>query len=399
MTYERKCPNWLATFRDWSLPRSESPESYHLWAGLFTLASCLKRQVRVPKAVLGGWEVSPTLFVVFIAPPGKAHKSTSAGYAEDLLVEIPTVNRVATSITKEKLLEKLASASDSSLSIFSSEFAMFIQKSGFDMYDVLTHLFDANRDVSVETLGRQLDFASKPCVNLLACTTPGWVADNMPEHVIGGGFASRVIFVYEERSRRRKLLFGKDEIKWDEINEMRRNLVEDLVHISTLTGDFSLTDEAFAFVEDWYDNLEIESSKNDFRLQGYFERKPAHMFKLAMLFHVSYSDELVLNIGDIQAALGILEELEVKLPRTFANIGKNPYSVDMSRMIEFIGSREKVTKRELLANFYQSADPRKLEELIQGLLDMGKVRMFVDKDDPHNKGKTILQLQRNGMIP
>lgn len=395
----RKCSNWLLTFRDWSLPRSEAPESYHLWTGLFTLASVFKRRVRVPKKILGGWDVAPTLFVIFVAPPGKARKSTTAGYSEDLLGEIPTVERVATSITKEQLLKKLSEVSDASLSIFSSEFAMFIQKSGFDMYDVLTHLFDANRDVSVETIGRGLDFAEKPCVNLLACTTPDWIAKNMPETVIGGGFASRVIFVFEEKVRRHKLYYEEGDVNWDLLSRQRDDLVEDLMHMATaIEGDFTITDEAKEFMgsEDvnkpgWYQKHAARDTSINYRLQGYYERKPAHVHKIAMLLHLAYSDELELNLQDFMGALEILDDLELKLPRTFENIGKNPFSVDLMRMLDFVRMKKEVSKREMMATFYQSADPRKLNELIQGLIDMGEVKLFVDPDDPHNISKQKLR--------
>lgn len=400
----RRCSNWLATFRDWSIPRSEAPESYHLWAGLFTLASVFRRQVSLPKKVLGGWSVSPTLFVIFVAPPGRARKSTTANYSEELLREVPVVERCATSITKEQLLKKLSDSKDSSLSIFSSEFAMFIQKSGYDMYDVLTHLFDANRDVSVETIGRTLDFAEKPCVNLLACTTPDWVANNMPETVIGGGFASRVIFVFEERSRRHKLIYDEDEIDWPSLNAMEKDLVSDLNYFSTLAGEFKLE----AGLKDWLDNENPEAlgwyqlhmsdgaAQTNYRLQGYHERKPAHMFKLAMLLHLSYSDELIITRGDIDAALSILGSLEVKLPKTFENIGKNPFAVDIMRIRDFVKDKGETSMRDVLRQFYQVAEGFKLRDMIQGLVDMDEVGLYVDPGDPNNNAKTILRYKRRG---
>lgn len=401
MTYVRRCPNWLQTFREWSLPRSEAPESYHLWTGLFTIASVLKRRVKIPKKVLGGWEVAPSLYVMFIAPPGRARKSTTATYSETLLAEIPVVERVATSITKEMLLKKLSDIDDSSLSIFSSEFAMFIQKSGYDMYDVLTHLFDANRDVSVETLGREMDFASKPCVNLLACTTPDWIAKNMPEVVIGGGFASRVIFVFEEQVRRHKLYYNEHDVNWDRISQMHDDLVADLMHMATtIEGDFEIADDARIFMDNddpknlgWYQRHQkmAQSDGINYRLQGYYERKPAHVHKLAMLIHLSYSDELVLTKEDFLAALEILDELEVKLPKTFENIGKNQYSVDIVRIIDYIKRYGEVPKRQVFANFYQAADPRKLNELIMGLVEMGEIKVYADPEDPHNQAKHRLR--------
>lgn len=365
------------TFGRWSLPRSEAPESFHLWAGLFTLASCLKRKVRISKEYFGGWECYPFLYVIFVAPPGRARKTTTAAYSEDLLSEVPNVIKAPTSITVEKLLNKLAEIDDSSLSIFSSEFAMFIQKSGFDMYDVLTALFDGSKDISVDLISRDLDFAEKPCVNLLACTTPNWISDNMPENVIGGGFASRVIFVFESKSRRYQLYYKELNKKPFEV--MRADLVEDLNHIANnIEGDFEIEDDAKSFMEQWYKREQAMYESRgvaNYRLEGYFQRKPAHVHKLAMLHHIAYSDELILNRVDFETSIKLLDQLELKLPQTFQSIGKNPYTMDMDRIYAYIAEKEKVTKAEILRSFYHVAQPNVVEELLGALIMMERVTM------------------------
>lgn len=360
---------------DWSLPRSEAPESYHIWAGLFTLASVLKRKVLVPKKYLGGWEVSPTLFIIFVAPPGKARKSTTAFYAEDLLRQVPQVKMASSAMTKEVLLKKLADVVDSSISIFSSEFAVFIQKSGVEMFDLLTHLFDANKDISSETLSRGIDFAEKPCVNLLAATTPDWISANMPESIIGGGFASRVIFVFEEKKRRSKL-YHTD---FDQATalKVKQDLVDDLCHLATdIEGEYAITEQAQSFMEKWYEENDERNPVSNYRLEGYYQRKPAHIHKVAMLFKASYSDELVLEIQDFETAIKLLDNLEKKLPKTFANIGKNQYTTEMDRIVDFVAMKGSVHERDIKAKFYHAAQPYILKQLIDALISMGRLKLI-----------------------
>jgi hypothetical protein len=374
----RKCQNWLKSFHDWSLPRSEAPATFHTWAGLFTLASILKRKVRVPKSLLGGWEVSPTLYVIFIAPPGKARKSTTANYAEELLTEVPGIKLASTAMTKEVLLHKLSNDNkDASLSILSSEFAMFIQKSGFDMYDVLTDLFDAKKTISVETFKRGLEMADRPCVNLLAATTPDWVAANMPESVIGGGFASRVIFIFEEKKRRSQLFY--DNIDHKVLDVKRDDLVEDLIWIDqNVAGDFSIAEDAKEFMEEWY-SVNDETPVSNYRLEGYFQRKTAHIFKTAMLLHISHSDNLVLDTDDFQGAITLLEQVERKLPMTFKNIGKNEYVSDLEKMYMYVVKERIVSHQVLFSEFLSVAQPAKLTELIEALIITGKIKMSIDQ--------------------
>lgn len=374
----RKCENWLKTFHEWSLPRSEAPATFHTWAGLFTLASILKRKVRVPKSLLGGWEVSPTLYVIFIAPPGKARKSTTAQYAEELLVDVPGIKMASTAMTKEILLHKLSNDNkDASLSILSSEFAMFIQKSGFDMYDVLTDLFDAKKTISVETFKRGLEMADRPCVNLLAATTPDWVAANMPESVIGGGFASRVIFVFEEKKRRSQLYYDGIDHKF--LDKKKDDLVDDLIHIDqTVAGDFKLEETAKEFMEEWYAANDEQITAN-YRLEGYYQRKTAHIHKVAMLLHIAQSDNLILTIDDFQGAITLLEQVEKKLPQTFKNIGKNEYVSDIEKMYMYVVREKKVSHKALFSEFISVAQPSKLAELIEALIITGKIKTVIDE--------------------
>lgn len=368
--YRRKCENWLQTFGNWTLPRSEAPETFVAWTGLFTLASAIRRRVRLPKGLLGSWEASPNLYILFIAPAGRARKSTTANYAEDLLDNIKTITKSPELITKESLLTTLVNSDDASMCVIAPEFGEFIVKSGPTMFGFLTNMYDGKKNISASTLGRGYEFAERPCINLLGATTPEWVAENMPESVIGGGFASRVVFIFEEKVRRRKLYY--DDLDWPLLNKLRGDLIEDLNHIATdISGEFKLAPDAKEFSEKWYDTTSDEGYGANAKLSGYYERRPAHVFKIAMLFHLAYSDELVLNKVDFEMAITFLKQLERKLPRVFASIGKNPYTVDVYRIIDYVKVKGRTTMAEIRQNFMHAATPNQLQELIEGLFAAG----------------------------
>lgn len=394
--YKRKCENWLASFGMWTLPRSEAPESFIFWTGLFTLASALKRKVRIPKQLLGSWEASPNLYILFIAPAGRARKSTTANYSEDLIDEIHNITKSPELITKESLLATLVKSDDASMCIVSPEFGEFIAKSGPSMFSFLTNMYDGKKNITASTITRGSEFAEKPCVNLLGATTPEWVAENMPESVIGGGFASRVIFIFEDRVRRRKLFY--DDIDYKKLLTLREDLVTDLDHIAkNIAGDFTLSDEAKAFIETWYDTNADEGYTNNHKLSGYFERKPAHIFKVAMLLHIAYSDELVLQEKDLKDAIGLLQALEKRLPKVFESIGKNPYIVDVYRILEFVKEKGRVKVREIKQNFMHAATPTSLTEMIEGLVAAGYIISEVEEMELYVKVNTDL-LNGNGQV-
>lgn len=373
ITYQRRCPNWLLTFRDWTLPRSEAPESFVFWTGLFSLASALRRNVVVPKKLLGSWEAYPFLYVFFISSPGRGRKTTTMSYADDLLDEIAPVNSIAQAITQQGLMKKLSELSEPSISIRALEFGTFYKPSGDIMIDFLTALFDGRRRFDSETISRQLEFSAKPCVNLLAATTPGWIADNLSEGLVGGGFMARVVPIFEESVRRRQLYY--EELNHKALANLRDNLIADLNHLATsVSGEFKLEEDAKTFSQEWYRKMADRYEKEeDPRLQGYFERKPAYVFKVAMLLHLAYSDELIITLEDYKRALAILQPLERKMLRVFSTVGKNPYTEEMDKIVEFINEKGRVDKREVLGRFYHAVPPDQLSQLLSALVAMEKI--------------------------
>lgn len=369
--YERKCKNWLVDFGRWTLPRSEAPETYIFWTGLFTLSSVLRRKVFIPKSLLGSWSVAPNLYILFIAPAGRARKSTTANYIEDLLDDIPNITRAPELVTKERLLDKLIKSNDASMCIVAPEFGEFIAKSGPSMFGFLTNMFDGKKNISEDTFTRGAGFAEKPCVTLLGATTPDSMVEMMPQNVIGGGFASRTVFIYEERVRRRKIWY--DDVDQKEMELLHQNLMADLLHINeNISGEFTLSKEAYDFFGDWYEK-NSEGDPEQYKLSGYFERKPAHIMKLAMLLHIAYSDELVLQKRDFEDAIKQVEIVEKSLPVVFQSLGSNPYTVDMYRILDYIVDKQRVTKEQVSNHFMHAAEPMKLKELMDGLVDAGYI--------------------------
>lgn len=212
---------------------------------------------------------------------------------------------------------------------------------------------------------------------MLTGTTPKWISEHMPASVIGGGFASRVIFIYEDKIRKRQMYY-KNLVDMKMINEIEKKLLHDLEHISKLEGKMDLTDEALDKGEKWYQKM--ASSNNNEKLNLYLARKHVHVHKLAMVLHFSRSDEMMLEWSDLEAAIGIMEATERNLPKVFHGVGKNPYTFDTKSIVTFVGDNPGVSEKELLRMFEQVATPATLNELIAGCLQMGFLRSDLNED-------------------
>lgn len=367
--YERKCPNWLDTFTKWCLPRSEASEHFIIWTGIFTLASAMRRHAKIPRDILGSYEISPNVYILFVAPPGRARKSTTLNYAEDLLDGLRGVTKAPTIVTQASLLNRLVTSDDSSIYVLSAEFGSFIKKSGIEMFEFLTDIFDGRKNIEASTISRGIEFAERPCVNLLGATTPKWIAENMPESVIGGGFASRVIFIYVPNVRRRQLYYRQ--LDHDVLDKLKKDLISDLQHIAdNIKGDYDIDEEAETFMQEWYKKNADEGEKHE-KLSGYFERKPAHIHKIAMLIRASYTDNKTISLPDILSAKDLLEMLEPKLSTIFNPIGKNVHAPDMMTILEFVRERGEATGQQLKKEFFAVAAPLLLDDLLTGLVQAG----------------------------
>lgn len=383
----RACPNWLTTFEDWIKPRSEAPLTYIYWSGLFTLASVIKRKVNIPKnKMLGSWECYPNIYVVFVGPPA-TRKTTTMDYADQLLADVPNVTEAADSMTQQVLAKRISEAKDCAVSIRAGELGTFINPSGSVMIDFLVSVFDGRRKFSTDTLMRNVEFSDAPCVNMIAATTPVWISNNLSELMVGGGLTSRTMMIYEEDLRRKQLFY--EELDYEYLEKLNRNLKTDLVHIATnIAGEFRFSEDAKLFAEEWYRGLK---TPDDYRLAGYFGRKHVHLFKVAMLLHLAYSDDLIITKKDLTDGIKLLETVERKLSNVYQSVGKNQFTDVMDAILGYIALKGKVPRKELLSRFYQAAQPATLLELINALIAMEKVSIdSVTGDYIYKRAKPVI---------
>ena len=378
-TPTRRCRNWLKTYEQWSVDRCAAPKSFLFWSGIFCLSAALRRKVCVPKSILGAWNCWPHLYIFLVGPPG-TRKNTAMGFSSDILSQITDLEKPPEFISAEALSDSLAKSPDCSLYLHVEEFGDLIMGSGPRMYEFLTSCFDGKKELRRKTLTRGLEYAHKPCVNGFFGTTPEWIAGNMPEAVIGGGFASRCIFVAEEKARDKRIFFSERKLPYplSHYHKLENDLVIDLQHIaSTIEGEFTILPQDQDWFELWH--AEHEYSKNP-KLQGYNNRKITLILKLSQLVHVSYSDNLVLSREDIETAIDMIESIEEKLPSVFDGIGKNKYVFDVKAMVQFVKDNPGVRRDKILKQFENVATPALLAELLDGLLITSTLKSVEDHE-------------------
>ncbi len=208
----------------------------------------------------------------------------------------------------------------SPLHVFASELGTFLKLHDGDQVDVLVDLWDGKQKFPRRTRGSGQVDIPRPYMNLLGCTTPSWMSNNVEEYFIGGGFFSRTIFVYANK-KERLIPYPEDSFNYS----LRNDLVADLKKISKMTGEFTLDQEAKEWGAEWYrETYENPPShlKGD-KFQGYIARRQNHLHKVAMVISASERCDRKITKQHLEAANNMLFMAENNLKTIYDSIVTN----------------------------------------------------------------------------
>src|SRR5947199_1436386 len=277
----------------------ESPDSYHMWTALSVLAAVMGRKCFINK---GYYKLFPNLFVVLVAGAAKCRKSTAINLGitsptgEQLFANIPTTKIISGKITPEKLIREISEAQVvngdnpghhkcASIFVHSSELSVFLTKQAYGepLIHILTDLYDCPKQWTNKTKNKGIDTLEDVFLCILAATTPDGIAKGIPPTALNEGFASRVIWVYEEDTSRENALPELTPRQADLTKILQRMLEER----AQLAGEFTLTREAKEAYKEWY-HLHMTTTPPDKFLEGVWARKHDHLLRLGMILAGNY---------------------------------------------------------------------------------------------------------------
>ncbi len=385
---ERILGNWLLKYGEYTI-ESESPEQFHLWTGLSIIASTVRRNVYLNQ---GTHILFPNMYVILIGPPGRVRKSTSIRLGRHLLLGVEGIHFGADSLTREELIRSLAKisagAKQAAMTIHSTELSSLIEPSGIKMIQFLTDIFDGDYKWRYSTKHQGKDVINNPILNILAATTPTWIADGLPADVIGHGFTSRVLFVYGADRRFLRPFPGQ-------LNaELANDLKADLDHISRIEGDFKWGEGSKACYKEIYEEIDREIPK-DYRIEGFHNRKDIYTLKVAMLLSIARSDDLVMYPGDITTAYAALSDIEQSMHKTFSAVGKYDHAADTERLLAAIRETGELDSEEIHQRFYAVGNVDEIGKMIQMLRSQGVITMHLMGKDKATIFRSVPQSKAN----
>lgn len=372
----RNFPDWIKAFQDYA-SFSEAPPRMHMWTAVSAIAGALRRKVWIEQYYFRWY---PNFYVIFVAPPGVVAKTTTADMGMDLLRRVPGIKFGPSVVTWQALVQAFAEGQEgfqypegtyntmAALTISSGEFGNLLNPQDKDMVDMLVNLWDGKGFRKMTKFSGN-DEVVNPWINLIACTTPAWIAGNFPEYMIGGGFTSRCVFVYTDKKHRLVPYPGLVVPKG--IEDYQAALVQDLEQIGSLVGEYVLSKEAAEWGADWYKihNTTRANSIADDRFGGYVARKQTHIHKLAIVLAASQRDDLIISLADLQRAAHMVTDLESEMVKVFQKIGMNDDAVAAARLLEFIKQRGQCSYVEAYRHVHsQFPTFKQFDEIMGGLM-------------------------------
>jgi len=299
-----------------------SPELFRLWSGISTVAGALERRVWVStsRAVL-----FPNLFVLLVAPPGVG-KTQAIATVSDLWYATKKFHVAPDNMTKAALIDAIRDASTkriipsglfeyNSLLTAADEFGVLVPAHDLEFLSVLNKIFDNPRSYRENRRHMEVQVEiTRPQLNIIAGTQPGFMASLLPEESWSMGFTSRLLMIYSATPSKIEL-FAKQE---DRRAQWGR-LVSRLEQYSDLLGEMEITQESKDMLQKWA-TAGCEPVPQHSKLQHYVPRRIIYILKLAMISAVSRTGMLCIEPPDVQRAFDWLLFAEKLMPDIFRDM-------------------------------------------------------------------------------
>lgn len=392
----RKLDDWIMSYGKFTA-ESDSPQPFHIWGGLTAIAGAAQRKVLMRAKY---FDVLSNMYVLLVSAPGRARKGAALRTSKNILKEAqPPVNFATESGSHEALVslfEGITNPAHQSLTLYSMELGTLMATNAAGMIDFLTDIYDGNPDWSRNTKKNSLQVIKHPWLGIFSGTTPRWLGEHLGLMAVEGGLIARMILVFSDE----RLL----ENSWPELSpemeSLRKDLVHDLSIICTLEGEFKFdggkTGDAFRWYDLWYrdktsildQDFPIEKGWvsrfpriPDPRTASYYDRKHIHILKVAMALSLSYKDELLLTLQDLERALVLLDKTEPGMYLAMNAVGKSDTANELSYIYSQIKDAGTVEYGELFKANYNAMrfGIKSFDQLLLELQRMGKIVLKGEK--------------------
>lgn len=358
---------------------TEVPSTFALWSGMSMVSAALGRNCFIDFSF---FTIYPNMYIVLVAKSGRCRKSSSIELALYFMQKVkPKIKILAQKMTTEALISALCGTNvkDSNIialdavgAIVADELITFIDRNAFQsgMVTTLTKLWDCT-DYEYETKSRGKEILHNPCLSIHGGVTLHGIKEAIPQAAIGGGFTSRVVFVYLENREK--------DVFWPKLtpeNQVRAEGIEhDMNEIAKMRGGFGLSTEAYKILEAEYSRFNKESPLFDIaHLAGYADRRHTNLLKVGMVVSASRRDSRIITEQDAGTAIQALAAIEGDMPKVLSVIDREFVGEVAEQTLQIIMKRGTIGRPELVKLMSNYLSSRQLDIVLETLHETKVIR-------------------------
>lgn len=360
----------------------------HFWTAISTVAGAVRRRIWIDERI---FQITPNFYIVLVAPPGVATKSTTIRIGMSLLRGVPGVHFGPQSMTWQSMIDAFEKAVEhlelsptktipmSCLTFGITELGNFLKTDDNDFVQFITSIWDGQLEpwdrMTRKDGVMQVD---NPWVNMIGATTPEWLKGSFPESMVGGGLTSRIVFVYAEK-KRRLIAYPSDVVLDQDYDELRKKLIEDLTRISLLKGEYKFSPIAKQWGREWYEQVWGERPEHmaSERYSVYIARKQTHLHKLALVLTAARNDLPIIELQAMKDADTILRGVENDMAKVFESIGLADSAIKLNTILGFLDVYKKgISNNDLWRLCINYMDPRMYTEALASGVQARKIEVI-----------------------
>ncbi len=355
-------------------PNTEIPGLFVLWTAISTVASVLGRDCFIDQ---GYFVVYPNLYIVLVAGSAWCKKSTAIMLSYNALKSMSNyVNILSQKMTPEALIGALSNleakdaktiVTDASGVAIVDELSTLIDMNSFKsgLISVLTKLYDCT-DFEYMTRKMGIEYVRNSCISILGGSTLEWIRESVPKVAIGGGFTSRIVFVFQNEP--------SGDVAWPKLDEKNQKRWEDIIHdldeVSNMRGSFSLTPAALKLYELEYSRFKkysvLATNRN---LSGYAGRRHIIVLKVSMVMSASRNDKRLIEEHDVKNSLIALSFVERAMPQVLQSIASEFVGNVCEEVLFAIVNRNTIPRSELISQMKNRLTSAQLDVIVTTLVE------------------------------
>jgi hypothetical protein len=217
-------------------------------------------------------------------------------------------------------------------------------------------------------------------LTLIGATTPDSIANCIPASASGTGFTSRIIFCYADK----KHIKVAEPEETADIIRLRDVLIRDLDIISRMSGEYVFSPEGRKYWHKWYneyDDLDPNRRCKDPMFNGWYERKPTFILKIALIMAASLGDYDVIHPHHMEEALRFIEGSEWSMDSSFRVVGRSEIASEIDLVLKIVENHGQMTEQELMQLIWKDVDALKLINVMDTAVKTGKIQRIITAKD------------------